>query len=321
MDKTIGQDTQITPHAAAAERGMVAPARQPVAGQDRGHLADNSPSSLSPEHGQEGRKIIAAEKAFDAAVYGFWNYGLQAGASVAAAMWFNHGGGKPYFEKSAEWLGKNVISKITNKTGAAAVAEARTPLIFTSLITVGNLFVLPMPYIERHKADYVSKINDWMNDRRTAKGDAPDAAELAEQQQAIAHIEQSPKQSTSSLWIGRALGLTCNYVATTLVTDPRNKKMEHAAANAVSGTLSFFNLPALAESETVRNVAKIAFLDYGYSMISSNVIYLYSHYLHPQEKKKEVEDTRPIHPSPMMVADSIQPTSRQLDGQMMGAAI
>ena len=120
---------------------------------------------------QHERKKLAAEKIFDASVYGVWNYGIMAGTSVAGAMWFQEGGGKPYFEKAAKWMGDNVMSKITSKTGEAAARESHTWLIFASLITVGNLFIPPMRYVEKDKEWYVSKINDWLNDRRYAKGE------------------------------------------------------------------------------------------------------------------------------------------------------
>ena len=230
---------------------------------------------------------LAAERIFDAGLYGAWNYVAQAGTSVAAAMWFHEGSGKPYFDKSAEWLGEHVMSKITSKTGAAAAAEAHTPLMFVSLITVGSLFIPPMQYAEKHKAHYVSKINDWLNSRRSAKGDGPDSRELAEQQAEIKAIASAPLQSSKELWIGRGLGLAGNFVAQRLIGGDNDLKMKNAFADGVSHGLNTVGLKSLGNSETMKSVSRMAFLDYGYSLISSNIVYAYGHYFNPPEHEEE----------------------------------
>lgn len=246
---------------------------------------NNNRSENHPTH-VRGPKLLA-ERIFDGAVYGFWNYGLQAGTSVAAAIWFHEGGGKPYFDKAADWLGKNVMEHITSKTGKAAAAEAHTPLMFTSLITVGNLFIPPMQYAEHHKAHYVSKINDWLNARRTARGNAPTEEELAEQKAEIQAIANAPLQSSKELWTGRALGLAGNYVAAHLVGEQNNVMLKNAFAEGVSHGLNTVGLKGIGNSELMKSVSRMAFLDYGYSIISSNIVYAYGHYINPPQHKKD----------------------------------
>ena len=224
---------------------------------------------------------IAAERIFDGAVYGVWNYGLQVGASVLAAMWFTKGGGKKYFDKAESWLGENVISKVTNKTGVEAAKEAHTPLIFVALIMVGNFFIPPIQYLERHKDKYVSHINNFLNARRTARGNPPSESELRVQQEAIHAIAREPKQTSASLWGGRFLGLGANFLAAFAVGEKRNVAMKTKAADIVTSGLKTVGMKGLAESEKVRTFSEIAFLDYGYSIISANVIYLYSHLINP----------------------------------------
>lgn len=250
------------------------------------HVISHSVKAYQPHK----HKTLPAEKIFDAAVYGVWNYGIQTSASVAAAMWFSEYGGKPYFEKSAEWMGEHVMSKITNKTGAEAAKASHTWLLFSALITVGNLFIPPMRYVEKDKAHYVSKINDWLNQRRTAKGDAPSAEELAEQKLALKEIAEQPIQSSSSLWMGRGLGLAANYAAAQMVGEDLNVKMKKGFASKVASGLEKIGFAGAKESKALNAFSEIAFLDYGYSIISSNVVYLYSHYIHPSKKTEKTAE-------------------------------
>src|SRR5688572_26823765 len=97
------------------------------------------------------REPLQAERIFNWRVYGMFNYGLQVATSVIATEWIKHGGGKAYFQKAAEWTGKNIIPRITSKQGAAAVKEANTYLVGTSLIMIGNLFLLPVKWFENNK--------------------------------------------------------------------------------------------------------------------------------------------------------------------------
>ncbi len=252
----------------------------------------------SHAHDYGHHKPLLAERIFDVSLYGVWNYGIQVGASVLAGMWFKEGGGKPYFDKAAEWMGKNVMSKITNKTGAAAAKESHTWLIFAALITVGNLFIPPIQYIECRKDKVVGKINDWLNARRAANGNPPSEQELKDQQETIAAIAAEPRQTPASLWGGRIVGLAANFLAAHLVGRDRNIAMENATAETVSKGLNAVGLTNLAKSENVKNFSRIAFLDYGYSLISANVVYLYSHFIHPPKYTNQ-KDTQaaPCAPS------------------------
>lgn len=252
--------------------------------------AEASAATINPtakeKHGYGKHTPLTAERIFDFTAYGVWNYGIQVGASVLAAKWFTEDGGKKYFDKTSSWLGENVLSKISKKRGIEAAEEFRTPLIFVALITVGNLFIPPIQYAEKHKAKIVGWINDKLNDRRAARGDAPDAEELKEQRQSIAAIAAEPQQTSASLWGGRALGLGANFLAAGIVGEKRNVAMKNAASDMVSGGLKSVGFEKLAESENVKSLSRIAFLDYGYSIISSNVIYLYSHIINPPKYKK-----------------------------------
>lgn len=259
----------------------------------------------APDHNYGHHKPLTAEKIYDFSLYGIWNYGIQVGASVLAGMWFKEGGGKPYFNKAADWMGKNVMSKITSKTGAAAAKESHTWLIFGALITVGNLFIPPIQYIEHRKHHVVSKINDWLNNWRTARGDAPNEKELQEQQETIAAIAAEPQQTSASLWGGRIAGLSANFLAAHIVGRDRNIVMENATANAVSKGLEAVGATKLAKSENVKNFSRIAFLDYGYSVISASVVYLYSHYINPPKyvEKPVAESAETRHeatPKPLL---------------------
>ena len=272
-----------------------------------------SPSEMKHGHPTHSRgPKLAAERIFDASVYGVWNYGIQAGTSVAASMWFHEGGGKPYFDKSAEWLGKNVVEKITSKRGAAAAAEAHTPLMFTSLITVGNLFIPPMRWVEKDKVYYVSKINDWLNERRIKKGDAPSVKELAEQKAELAAIANEPRQSSKELWTGRGLGLLANYVvASGLAGEKNNVKMKNVFADTVSHGLDTVGLKSLAGSEKMKSFSRMAFLDYGYSFLSSNIVYAYGHYINPPTHERPIPVVEVADIKQAKEVSIIKPTSKE----------
>jgi hypothetical protein len=285
---------------------------------------EHAPSTPAPAtDGAYGHhKPILAERIFDWSAYGVWNYGIQTGASVLAGMWFRSGSGKPLFEKSAEWLGDNIVSKLSSKRGAAAANVVRTPLVFAALITVGNLFIPPIQYAERRKEKIVSWINDKINDWRTARGDAPTDAELKEQQAAIAAIATEPHQTSASLWGGRAVGLTANVAASLVVGTERNAVMEEAVANTISKGLKTVGANKLAASERVREFSRIAFLDYGYSIISASMLYLYSHFIHPPKAHDEAKTATPAPsagepPQPSILPqrkDSLTPRPELLSG-------
>lgn len=295
MEKTLGTHTEVSVN--NVENGNAVAANPAV-------LPAAPPKKERHKYGKH--KPLTAERIFDISAYGIWNYVIQVGTSVVAAKWFMQDGGKKYFDKASQWMGENVISKVTKLKGAQAAQECRTPLIFAALITVGNFFIPPLQYAEKHKAKIVSWINDNLNAWHTAHGNPPDEQELKDQQEAIRDIAAEPLQNWKTLWGGRALGLTCNVLATLIVGDKRNAAMENAVADMTSNGFRRLGFKKLADSNRAREYTKIAFLDYGYSLISSNVIYLYSHYLNPPKYTNghERHNGNGDHPPALMTHDA-----------------
>jgi hypothetical protein len=67
--------------------------------------------------------------------------------------------------------------------------------------------------------------------------------------------------------------------------------MQHAFADGVSKVFDKVGAKNLANSERVKSFSRIAILDYGYSIISANVIYLYSHFINPPKPSADAIKT------------------------------
>ena len=156
------------------------------------------------------REKLPMEIKFDKWVYGGISYWAQALTGMGIAYWMKYGSGKPIFEKAAEWTGKNIMSKITGKTGAAAVKEAHTTVTVSTMIMVGNTFLLPVKWLENRKPAIVRK---WTEDENKSleKAGTPISEEGKKRQEAA---ERTRRRSTTKLeiinwrtriWPGRRL--------------------------------------------------------------------------------------------------------------------
>lgn len=262
-------------------------------------LPEQSPPGASPDAPGEKngkRKKIPEEKQFDLYLYGSFSYFGQALASVLATQWAKFGSGEKFFEKATNWLSDGPLAK-AGINPATARKQANTLLVATALITVGNLFLLPVKYVENHKADYVARLKDWRNQRREARGETITDEERQAQDAAIAAIRQEPKQSWASLICGRVFSLASIYAAISAVGGDRNKAMEDFSAKALSETLAKTGVAKnVAYSEKVQNFGRIAFVDFAYSIVGAGSLYAYSHFLHPKKKALEAparDDTDP----------------------------
>lgn len=236
---------------------------------------------------------IPAERLFDKAVYGGISYAAQAFTGILLSYWIAHGGGKPHFDKMAGWLGPNFISKISKKTGQAAVDETRGWIVVSAMIMVGNAFLLPVKWLENRKPQIVRGINDRLNERRHARGEVISEEEHADQQTRLAQMEKEPKQTWWSLGSGRAFGLAAVYGVLWAVAQKKNMRGENLNAlgenfsvKAVQDTLDAAGLKSLAKSKPVENYTRIAFYDIFYSMVSAGGLYVYSHFIRPPTESK-----------------------------------
>lgn len=234
---------------------------------------------------------INAEKYFDTGLYGTVSYFGQALTSVLLTQWIKHGSGKEKFDTASRWLGRNVLEKQFKQTPENAAKLSNTLLVATTLIMVGNCFLAPVKYMEDHKPEFVRKINDWLNERREKKGDVISPEERREQDEAIAHIAEQPRQTWGSLIGARVFSLGAIYAAIALVGGKNNKIMEDASANAASKTMNSLGVPKTkAYSKTVQDFGRIAFVDFAYSLVGAGALYLYSHVLAPPKQKKKGEE-------------------------------
>ena len=116
------------------------------------------------------------------------------------------------------------MEKITDKAGEAAARSAYATY-FVSLITVGNLFIPPMRYIEQHKAEYVSKINDWLNKNREKKGEHISDDERTYQTKAMKRPRLNHYKPMHPFG-GDAPQALRNFIANHFVTENRNVRFK-----------------------------------------------------------------------------------------------
>ncbi len=237
---------------------------------------DKQQENVSPGEAQKKRTVLPAERIFNWKVYGVLNYGIQVTTSVIATEWIKHGGGKAYFRKAAEWTGKNIIPRVTNKQGLEAVKEANTYLVGTSLIMIGNLFLLPVKWFEKHKAHFVRKIDERLTENQERKGFILTAEEKEKHEAALADMEREQHPNWKTLLVARAGGLGSFYVTNWLIGEERNKWMQGKAADGLQSVLKNSGIDRLKKaghSQRSRNFAEIAFVDFFYSIAVASSVF------------------------------------------------
>jgi hypothetical protein len=222
------------------------------------------------------REKLPAEVTFDKRVYGGISYFGQAITGSALTYWIRHSTGRPIFDKIAEWVGPNFISKITSKKGVEAIKEADSWIVVSTMVFVGTLFVAPVKWLEDKKAETVEKWTNEDNAKRTAQGEVIPQVELDRQQDLLKQLKESPKQSWLSLGIGRFASLVPVYAALYAIGKPNNRKMEEAFQSATSTVAEAIGMKELAKSKTFHRASGIAFYDGFYSMISAGGLYVFS---------------------------------------------
>lgn len=229
------------------------------------------------------RKILPEEVKFDKRVYGGISYFAQAAAGILLTRSLKFGSLKPLFEKATTTLGPMVYR---NRSVEKAAAEISTPLLVTTMVMVGNAFLLPVKWLENRKA---SIVRDWTEKDAAAKaaqGTPYSQEEIAQQQAALKDLEKEPNQSWASLIGGRVFGLIPVF-ALAYGLGKKGEIAEKFASNTVSKGLGAVGAKGLANSNTVKSYVQVGFLDIFYSAISAAGLYSYSHFMHPTHKKDE----------------------------------
>ncbi|MBY0406525.1 MAG: hypothetical protein K2Q01_02445, partial [Rickettsiales bacterium] len=231
----------------------------------------------------EQREKLPAERRFDKYVYGGISYGAQALTGIGLTYWLKYGSGQPIFNKMAKWLGPKLYS---GKTVAEATKEVSTPLMVTTMIMVGNTFLLPVKWLENRKAQIVRSWTEKDCERMEARGTPYTKEEIEHQQECLAKLDKQPPQTWGSLLGGRAFGLAAVYATVFGMGNKRNEAAEAAAAKAIAKGFETVGATTIAKSKTLENVVHVGFLDVFYSMVSAGGLYVYSHYLNPPKHHK-----------------------------------
>lgn len=258
--------------------------------------------------------MLAAEKSFDKRVYGGISYFAQAASGIALTYWLkNTAIGRKIYDPVVKWTGDKFISKISSVKGNKATSKAEEWVIVTTMVMMGNAFLLPVKWLENHKPEIVRKMNANMNAKREAKGEIISHEEREMQEAALAKLDKEPKQTWASLLIGRAAGLGAVYSTLWLanmkkVPDPEGFKNDGAGKLFVNTSLNqklerWFAKGTLAipkalglggnKAKVAEDVMRVTFYDAFYSGASAGGLYVYSHFLHPGHNKKKDDQCIP----------------------------
>ncbi len=243
---------------------------------------------------QTEREKLPAEVKFDKWVYGGISYAAQAFTGSALAYWIKHAGGRPIYDKIANWMGPNFISKITSKTGHDAIKTADSWITVTTMVIVGTLFVAPVKWLEDKKIGIVERWTNEENAAREARGETIAPEEKQHQQELLDQLKCEPRQTWWSLMKARAASLVFVYTAVPLMDKlEANQAMEAAFQKGTKAVAKGMGLKKIAESEGFKNASGIAFYDGFYSMISAGGLYVYSHFIAPPKDIPAAQKTLP----------------------------
>lgn len=279
-------DKENTPSGGAlAAPGIVASIDSPELARNSQTVSEEKPTehAVSASH---SRHKPRAEIVFDKAVYGGISYAAQAATGVVLTHWIKHGSGRKYFDKMANWAGEKLISKITSKKGEDAVKEADSWIVVTTMVMVGNAFLLPVKWLENRKPKIVRWINEKQNDRTP-----PTPEQRAQQEKDLADLDKEPKQNWWSLLGGRAFGLGAVYAVLWGLGEKRNNAAENATVTTLQKGMKKIGLEKYTTpGGKTDQYMRIGFYDVFYSMVSAGGLYLYSHFINPPHRCKNRND-------------------------------
>lgn len=181
------------------------------------------PASDKKSHKKSGGEII-----FDRTVYTGIGFGVNEASSMIIADELRYGNnkyfGKEIFHKAAEgWVKMLKLKDKVSKDGKqiTSLARAENTLEVGALLIGGTLLLLPMKWLEDRKENFVRKINHGIDKMRGR--DKDDAAIQARDQEVAETIACQPKQSWTSLIIGRISAVVTNMLilSNTVFAEPR----------------------------------------------------------------------------------------------------
>ena len=262
-----------------------------------------SPQALADD---SKRHKLSAEVTFDKAVYGGISYWAQMLTGIGLSYWFKHGSGKAHFEKITHALGPKLFKGTAAAKGVEAAAEKlHSPLIVTTMVMVGNTFLIPVLWLEKRKPEIVR----WIHEHTTAKQSDYSEENRAKDEEALKALENAPPQDIKSLLGGRAFGLT-GVFAGVFALGKTEKMIQTFTTKTAQNTFHTIGLKTLAKSEVAKRVMDISFLDAFYSAVAAGGLYAYSHFIKPPQKHNEPPkstETIPKHATDM--TESTSPAS------------
>lgn len=262
------------------------------------------------------REKLPTEVKFDKAVYGGISYAAQAGTGILLTYWLKYGSGKPHFEKAAKWLGPKIFR---NRSIEEATKEISSPLMVSTMIMVGNTFLVPVKMLENHKPEIVRRWHEEHVKKKQSSDTPYTPEELAHQQECLRQLDAAPKQTWKSLLGGRAFGLAAVYSVLFGLGNARNEAAENYSAKVILKGLDKVGAKGLAKNKTLERYIHVGFLDVFYSMVSAGGLYVYSHYVNPPKRHKN-EGLLPdmvIGPTPATPAiNALQTESQKYEEQI-----
>jgi hypothetical protein len=254
----------------------------------------------SVEHGQASapvqkpdRKKTAGEIFFDRTVYTGIGFGLNEVISLIFADKFQYGSGKIIgkqgFEKASDWIAKTFKfkPKIKNGQTISAKTSAGNSLLWISLTSGGFILLLPMKWLEDHKAGVVK----WMNHVADKFGGTQTQEQIAARD---AEVEQTiacePKQSWGSLLKGRFIAIAASIGLGTLLGEARSESIKQTSDKILSGAAEKIGMQKALKSDVFHRYTRLIGVETVSCATSSMVLEIASKFF---AKKKQPKGSAP----------------------------
>ena len=224
---------------------------------------------------------------FNRALYTGVGFGVNEASSLWITNQFANGNNLfakvPALEKAGEWFSKSGYERVgawiaktfkfADKVSVegkkiSSVERGKNALLMTTLISGGTLLILPMKWLEDSKAYWVHKTDhvlDWM------RGNKMSAEEIAKRDEAVEqYIACSPRQSWSSMLIGRTIAVLSSIGLGTFIVGPKNNdRLMDWSEKTLTGKL----LPKdhIGKPHSWRNYARLLSVE-TYSCATSSIV-------------------------------------------------
>lgn len=219
------------------------------------------------------RELSFGEQVFDFIVYKGIGFGVNEVVSIVLADEFEHGVGKPHFDKWGEGLVKKFpkFFKETIENGvvkATAKQNAANTLMTIALLNGGTLLLGPMMSLDNNKTAIV----EWLNHTFASQGMTPEQIKARDEEVRNA-IACEPRQTLGTMLPARGAALATTITFGSKVMGPvRNEAVKKKSREVITQGIKALGGHNFAENERVKRYAGLAGVEAIYCAISCVVL-------------------------------------------------